>query len=44
MLRPSLVSLDSKMRAYKTIFLPQINYAQKAIWNNNEKGNEFTTK
>ena len=32
------------MRAYKTIFLPQINYAQKAIWNNSKKGNEFTTK
>ena len=44
MLRPSLVSLDSKMNAYKTVFLPQVNYVHEAIYQGNESGREFATK
>ena len=44
MLRPSLVSLDSKITAYNTVFLPQIKYAWKAIFWNEIKGEEILTK
>ena len=43
MLRLSLVSLESKMKAYKTVFLPQVNYAHEAICQGNESGREFAT-
>ena len=44
MLRPSLVSLESKMKAYKTVFLLKVNYAHEAICQGNESGREFATK
>ena len=44
MLRQSLVSLDSKITAYNTVFLPQIKYAWKAIFWNEIKGEEILIK